>query len=153
MATKRLFLLNGPNLNFLGKREPDTYGHSGLEDVVKLVRRTSKEQGYDVVHYQSNHEGDLVDYIQKAENEADGIVINPAAYTHTSVAIRDAISAISLPVIEVHISNVHRRESFRHQSLSAPVCDGQVVGFGIDGYRLATLGLIEKINEGRRNDE
>ncbi|MBA2173628.1 type II 3-dehydroquinate dehydratase [Halobacillus locisalis] len=145
MATKRLFLLNGPNINLLGKREPGTYGHASLDDVVRLVSDTAAEKGYDVVAYQSNHEGDLVDYIQQAGEEADGIIINPAAYTHTSVAIRDAISAIHPPVIEVHISNVHSRESFRHQSLSAPVCDGQVVGFGIDGYRLAALGLIEKL--------
>ncbi|TGB04332.1 type II 3-dehydroquinate dehydratase [Halobacillus salinus] len=153
MAAKQIFLLNGPNLNLLGKREPDTYGRTCLEDVVQLVEQTAKEYGYEIAHYQSNHEGDLVDYIQEAQDKAEGIVINPAAYTHTSVAIRDAISAIELPVIEVHISNVHRREPFRHESLSAPVCDGQIVGFGVDGYRLATLGLIEKIKEGRRNNE
>lgn len=145
MATKRLFLLNGPNINLLGKREPGTYGHSSLDDVVRLVSDTAAEKGYDVVAYQSNHEGDLVDYIQQAGEEAEGVIINPAAYTHTSVAIRDAISAIQPPVIEVHISNVHSRETFRHQSLSAAVCEGQVVGFGIDGYRIATLGLIEKL--------
>lgn len=145
MATKQLFLLNGPNINLLGKREPDTYGHSSLDDVVRLVSDTAAEKGYDVVAYQSNHEGDLVDYIQQAGEEAEGVIINPAAYTHTSVAIRDAISAIRPPVIEVHISNVHSRETFRHQSLSAAVCEGQVVGFGIDGYRIATLGLIEKL--------
>ncbi|MCA0970115.1 type II 3-dehydroquinate dehydratase [Halobacillus litoralis] len=153
MTSKKLYLVNGPNLNLLGKREPDTYGKSRLEDVVRLVQNTAEEKGYDVIHFQSNHEGDLVDCIQKAGEEAEGIILNPAAYTHTSVAIRDAISAIAPPVIEVHISNVHRRESFRHQSFTAPVCDGQVVGFGVDGYRLATLGLIERIEEGRNKNE
>lgn len=147
---KRLFLINGPNLNMLGKREPATYGHDTLVDVVQLVKDTAWEHGYEVEAYQSNHEGDLVDRIQQAEGQAAGIVFNPAAYTHTSIALRDAISAVAPPVIEVHISNVHKREEFRHHSMLAPVCEGQVVGFGIDGYRLATLGLIKKIeNEGR----
>ncbi|SFJ21765.1 3-dehydroquinate dehydratase [Halobacillus dabanensis] len=152
MGTKRLYLLNGPNLNLLGKREPGTYGKQTLEDVAKLVKDTAWDHGYEVVAYQSNHEGDLVDWIQEADGEAAGIIINPAAYTHNSIAIRDAVSAVSLPVIEVHISNVHSRESFRHSSMIAPVCAGQVVGFGIDGYRLATLGMIQKIESEGRHD-
>ncbi|MBH0229842.1 type II 3-dehydroquinate dehydratase [Halobacillus yeomjeoni] len=148
---KRLILLNGPNLNMLGKREPETYGRKTLKDVVRLVKDTAWEKGYEVEDYQSNHEGDLVDRIQMAEDNAAGILFNPAAYTHTSIALRDAISSINIPVIEVHISNVHQRETFRHHSMLAPVCAGQIVGFGIDGYRLATLGMIEKIeNEGRK---
>ncbi|RWZ60888.1 type II 3-dehydroquinate dehydratase [Halobacillus fulvus] len=146
MGKQVLFLINGPNLNLLGTREPNTYGSDTLDDVVQLVKNTA--EGFKIVHHQSNHEGDLVDYIQSAGKEADGVILNPAAYTHTSVAIRDAISAISVPVIEVHISNVHRRESFRHHSYISPVSSGQIVGFGVDGYRLATLGLIEKIRKG-----
>ncbi|QAS54221.1 type II 3-dehydroquinate dehydratase [Halobacillus litoralis] len=152
MGKKRLFLINGPNLNMLGKREPDTYGHETLEDVTKVVKDTAWEHGYEVEAFQSNHEGDLVDKVQLAEGEAAGIVINPAAYTHTSIALRDAVSAINPPVVEIHISNVHNRESFRHTSMLAPVCAGQVVGFGIDGYRLATLGVIQKIEREGRND-
>jgi 3-dehydroquinate dehydratase-2 len=151
---KRLLLINGPNLNMLGNREPDKYGHQTLADVVQLVKDTAWEQGYEVETYQSNHEGDLVDQIQMAEGRAAGIILNPAAYTHTSIAIRDAISAITLPVIEIHISNVHNREDFRHHSMLAPVCAGQIVGFGIDGYRLAALGLMKKIEkEGRTANE
>ncbi|KHE69168.1 type II 3-dehydroquinate dehydratase [Halobacillus sp. BBL2006] len=151
---KRLLLINGPNLNMLGKREPDKYGHQTLADVVQLVKDTAWEQGYEVETYQSNHEGDLVDQIQMAEGRAAGIILNPAAYTHTSIAIRDAISATTLPVIEIHISNVHNREDFRHHSMLAPVCAGQIVGFGIDGYRLAALGLMKKIEkEGRTANE
>ncbi|SEH61848.1 3-dehydroquinate dehydratase [Halobacillus karajensis] len=152
MGTKRLFLVNGPNLNMLGRREPDTYGNKSLEDVVKLVEETAGESEFEITTFQSNHEGDLVDWIQRAEEEADGIILNPAAYTHTSIALRDAISAISKPVVEIHISNVHAREAFRHTSILAPVCSGQVVGFGIDGYRLATLGMIQKIESEGRND-
>ncbi|MGI8316173.1 type II 3-dehydroquinate dehydratase [Halobacillus mangrovi] len=149
---KRLLLINGPNLNMLGKREPDKYGRHTLKDVVRLVKDTAWEQGYEVEAYQSNHEGDLVDQIQSAVGRAAGIIINPAAYTHSSIAMRDAVSAISVPVIEIHISNVHSREEFRHHSMLAPVCSGQIVGFGIDGYRLATLGLIKKIEDEGRND-
>lgn len=151
MGSKRLFLINGPNLNMLGRREPDTYGTHTLKDVVELVKATAREKGYEVEDFQSNHEGDLVDRIQMADDGAAGIVLNPAAYTHTSIAMRDAISAIQLPVIEVHISNVHHREAFRHHSMLAPVCEGQIVGFGVDGYRLATIGLIEKIEKEGRN--
>ncbi|MYL71889.1 type II 3-dehydroquinate dehydratase [Halobacillus litoralis] len=151
MGKKRLFLINGPNLNRLGKREPETYGKKSLEDVEVLVEQTASELGYAVTSFQSNHEGDLVDWIQRAEEEAEGIIINPAAYTHTSIALRDAISAISKPVVEIHISNVHERESFRHISMLAPVCSGQIVGFGIDGYRLATLGMIQKVESEGRN--
>ncbi|WLR46298.1 type II 3-dehydroquinate dehydratase [Halobacillus litoralis] len=151
MGKKRLFLINGPNLNMLGKREPATYGKKSLEHVETLVKEVAAEQGFEVTSFQSNHEGELVDWIQRAEEEAEGIIINPAAYTHTSIALRDAVSSISKPVVEIHISNVHERESFRHTSMLAPVCSGQVVGFGIDGYRLATLGLIQKIESEGRN--
>ncbi|MFQ3542806.1 type II 3-dehydroquinate dehydratase [Halobacillus rhizosphaerae] len=147
---KRLLLLNGPNLNLLGQREPETYGSQTLEDIVQLVTDTADELNYELTAFQSNHEGELIDQIQNAEGNVSGIIFNPAAYTHTSVAIRDAVSAISVPVIEVHISNVHNREEFRRHSMIAPVSAGQVIGFGIDGYRLAVLGIIKKIeSEGR----
>ncbi|MBN8236599.1 type II 3-dehydroquinate dehydratase [Halobacillus kuroshimensis] len=146
MEKKKIYLLNGPNLNRLGVREPGTYGTGTLEDVVRLVTETAQKAGFEVEAYQSNHEGDLVDWIHQAEGMADGIIINPAAYTHTSVALRDAVSSVSLPVIEIHISNVHAREAFRHTSMLAPVTAGQIVGFGIDGYRLAVEGLIQKLN-------
>ena len=147
---KRLLLLNGPNLNLLGQREPETYGSQTLEDIVQLVTDTAEEANYELTSYQSNHEGELIDQLQNAEGNVSGIIFNPAAYTHTSVAIRDAVSAISVPVIEVHISNVHNREEFRRHSLIAPAAAGQVIGFGIDGYRLAVLGVIKKIeSEGR----
>ncbi|WP_027955426.1 type II 3-dehydroquinate dehydratase [Halobacillus kuroshimensis] len=145
MEKKKIYLLNGPNLNRLGVREPGTYGTGTLEDVVRLVTETAQKAGFEVEAYQSNHEGDLVDWIHQAEGMADGIIINPAAYTHTSVALRDAVSSVSLPVIEIHISNVHAREAFRHTSMLAPVTAGQIVGFGIDGYRLAVEGLIQKL--------
>ncbi|MCA1023004.1 MULTISPECIES: type II 3-dehydroquinate dehydratase [Halobacillus] len=147
MEKKKIYLLNGPNLNRLGIREPGTYGTGTLEDVVTLVSETAQKAGFEVEAYQSNHEGDLVDWIHQADASADGIIMNPAAYTHTSVALRDAVSSVSLPVIEIHISNVHAREAFRHTSMLAPVCAGQIVGFGMDGYRLAVEGLIHKLNE------
>ncbi|WP_028783182.1 type II 3-dehydroquinate dehydratase [Thalassobacillus devorans] len=145
----RLLVLNGPNLNLLGKREPGIYGKGSLKDAVELVKTAAEEHGAEAESYQSNHEGDLVDAIQQAEGKYDGIIFNPAAYTHTSIALRDAISAIDIPVIEVHISNVHQRESFRHHSMLASVCKGQVVGLGLSGYRLAALALLESF-EGRR---
>ncbi|WP_082233866.1 type II 3-dehydroquinate dehydratase [Halobacillus massiliensis] len=147
---KRLLLLNGPNLNMLGQREPETYGSATLKDVVDMVKEVCEQHGYELDYFQSNHEGDLIDRLQKANNEAAGIIFNPAAYTHTSIALRDAIAAINPPVVEVHISNVHKREEFRHHSMLAPVCLSQIVGFGVDGYWLAAMGLIQKIeSEGR----
>lgn len=146
---KRLLVLNGPNLNLLGKREPGIYGHGTMDDAVKLARETAAEKGIEVDEYQSNHEGELIDAIQQAEGKYEGVIFNPAAYTHTSIGLRDAISATEVPVVEVHISNVHQRESFRHQSMLAPVCQGQIVGFGLLGYRLAALALMESF-EGRR---
>ncbi|MBM7552323.1 type II 3-dehydroquinate dehydratase [Thalassobacillus pellis] len=140
----RLLLLNGPNLNMLGKREPGVYGNQTLEEIVHLVKKTAAEKGFEVEAFQSNHEGELVDLIQQADGKYEGIIFNPAAYTHTSIALRDAISAVQAPVIEVHISNVHAREEFRHHSMLAPVCRGQIVGIGISGYRLAALALMEE---------
>ncbi|UOQ42550.1 type II 3-dehydroquinate dehydratase [Halobacillus salinarum] len=147
---KRLLLLNGPNLNLLGQREPETYGSETLQKIIELVNETAAEAGYELDHFQSNHEGELIDKLQQSQNNVSGIIFNPAAYTHTSIAIRDAVSAIDVPVIEVHISNVHKREAFRHHSMIAPVSAGQIVGFGIEGYRMAAHGLLNMIEkEGR----
>ena len=147
---KKIIVLNGPNLNLLGTREPEKYGASTLADVETLCKDTAKRLGFDVEFLQSNHEGPLIDKIQEAglghrAGKVQGIVFNPGAYTHTSVALHDAIAAMSgLPVIEVHISNVHAREAFRHHSYISPVAAGIVVGFGIQGYVLAMEGLAQK---------
>ncbi|MRG86561.1 type II 3-dehydroquinate dehydratase [Salinibacillus xinjiangensis] len=140
---KRLLMLNGPNLNLLGKREPTIYGNSGLEEVETELRELLDVHGWGLSCFQSNHEGELIDHIHKAEGQFEGIIFNPAAYTHTSVALRDAISAISVPVIEVHISNVHNREPFRRESLLAPVCWGQIAGLGTIGYKVAAQAFLE----------
>ena len=144
---KTVYVLNGPNLNLLGLREPDIYGHATLGDVEKLCRTAAAKHGLDVEFRQSNHEGEIVDSIHEAAaKHAAGIVINAGAYTHTSVAIRDAIAAIAVPVIEVHISNVFARESFRHHSHIAPVAKASLCGFGIEGYALAIEGLAAMID-------
>lgn len=140
---KRLLLLNGPNMNLLGSREEDVYGKISLEEIEKHLTAFVHKHGGQLDCYQSNHEGTLIDKIQAAENEYDGIIFNPAAYTHTSIALRDAIKAIHVPVIEVHISNVHKREEFRHTSLLAPVCCGQIIGLGVSGYFLAARAFLE----------
>jgi 3-dehydroquinate dehydratase II len=144
MAT--IHVINGPNLNLLGTREPDIYGHGTLGDVEKLCRATAERFALDLAFHQSNHEGQIVDWIHEAKRgNAAGIVINAGAYTHTSIAIHDAIAAVALPVIEVHISNVFARESFRHSSYIAPVAKASLCGFGIDGYALAITGLAAMI--------
>ncbi|MGP4042329.1 type II 3-dehydroquinate dehydratase [Gracilibacillus sp. D59] len=139
----KLLLLNGPNLNRLGKREPDVYGSETLQDIEKNVRNVLEPYQFQLDSKQSNHEGELIDWIHDAEGKYRGIIFNPGAYTHTSIALRDAISSITVPVIEVHISNVHKRESFRHTSMLAPVCSGQIVGLGTKGYRLAAMYFLE----------
>ncbi|MCY1354481.1 3-dehydroquinate dehydratase [compost metagenome] len=130
-------VLNGPNLNLLGTREPSTYGHETLADIEALCQRTADQHGLVVEFRQTNHEGQLIDWIHQASGRCAGIVINPAAWTHTSVAIRDALAAVELPVIEVHLSNVHKREEFRHHSFVSAVAVGVLAGFGPSGYRLA----------------
>lgn len=140
---KVIYVINGPNLNRLGKREPDVYGRETLEDLEKLVQEEGKKLGVTIRFLQSNNEGEIVDWIHEAADEAIGVVINPAAFTHYSIAIRDAIASISLPVIEVHLSNVHAREEFRHHSVTAPVTKGQIVGLGFTGYVLALRALVE----------
>ena len=143
-----VFVLNGPNLNLLGTRKPEVYGTTSLADVEKLCREEAGRLGLDLEFRQSNHEGQLVDWIHEAGAERQagrciGAVLNPGALTHTSVALHDAIEGAELPVIELHISNVHRREEFRHHSFISPIARGIVVGFGVLGYRLAITGLYE----------
>ena len=133
----KILFLNGPNLNLLGKREPDVYGHATLADIETEVRERAKDLGVEVDFRQSNLEGELVDWIQEAKGNFDVIVLNAAAYTHTSVALRDAIAAVEVPTIEIHLSNIHAREKFRQKSLIAPVCCGQISGFGQKSYILA----------------
>ena len=142
-----VLVINGPNLNLLGIREPDLYGKQDYAALVSLVEETCAQEGLGVEVYQSNHEGDIVDKIQAALGKFDGIVINPAAYTHTSVAILDALKAVALPAVEVHLSNIHAREEFRHTSLTAPMCIGVVAGFGADSYLLALRGLIAHLEK------
>ena len=137
----RLLVLHGPNLNLLGTREPSVYGQVSLPDIDKSITRRSVELGIAVQTKQSNVEGELVTWIQNARGHFDGIIINPAAYTHTSIAIRDAIAAVALPTVEVHLSNIHQREEFRHHSFIAGVALGQIAGFGPPGYLLALEAL------------
>jgi 3-dehydroquinate dehydratase-2 len=142
---KKILVLHGPNLDLLGKRETTVYGDNTLDEINKEVSRLAKEDGFQVEFYQSNHEGDLVDKI--GETDANGIMINPAAYTHTSVAICDALSAKKIPSVEVHLSNIYAREEFRHKSLVAPVVTGQVSGFGKNSYVLGLKALMDILNE------
>lgn len=143
---KRILVLNGPNLNLLGAREPQTYGSATLADIEVLCRTEGDALGVAIDFRQSNHEGELVTWIQEAWQSADGIVINPAAYTHTSVAIHDALRAVGLPTVEVHLSNIHTREPFRHHSYVSSVAYGVICGFGPTGYRLALNALAEKLS-------
>ena len=145
MAMK-ISVINGPNLNLLGKREPGIYGATTLAGINENLVKVAETLGVTLEFFQSNHEGAIVDAIQQAMGDCDGIIINPAAYTHTSVAIRDAIAAVGIPTVEVHLSNVYSREEFRHKSLTAPVVLGQIAGFGAAGYELALLGLVGKLN-------
>ena len=141
-----IYVLNGPNLNMLGTREPETYGHSKLADVEKLCAETAAQFGLTADCRQSNHEGELVDFIHEAHaRKAAGIIINAGAYSHTSIALHDALMAVKLPAVEVHISNIHARESFRHHSITAMATIATLAGFGIDGYRLAISGLAARI--------
>ena len=146
-----VLVLNGPNLNLLGKREPGVYGSETLDDIIVRLQAVMRELGAQMEHVQSNHEGVLIDAIHQAKGVHQGIVFNPGAFTHYSYALRDAIAAVSLPVIEVHISNVHARESFRHHSVIAPVALGQIVGLGSDGYEWAVRALVRKIEQQSRS--
>jgi 3-dehydroquinate dehydratase-2 len=143
----KVVVIQGPNLNMLGLREQNIYGPMKLDDIHAQMQAFAEQNGVEIEFFQSNLEGEIVDRLQECLGDADGIVINPAAYTHTSIAIRDAISAIQIPTVEVHLSNIHQREEFRHVSLTAPVCAGQIVGFGPFGYHLAMLSVIQIMNE------
>ncbi|MCP5517246.1 MAG: type II 3-dehydroquinate dehydratase [Verrucomicrobiales bacterium] len=138
----KVLFLNGPNLNLLGTREPGVYGRDTLADIEAQVRERAAELGVEIDFRQSNAEGQLVDWLQAAREGIDCVVLNAAAYTHTSVALRDAIAATGVPTIEIHLSNVHARESFRHRSLIAPVCRGIIAGFGKDSYRLGLEAAV-----------
>ncbi|WP_343224271.1 type II 3-dehydroquinate dehydratase [Nitrospira defluvii] len=144
----RLLVLHGPNLNLLGTREPSVYGQMSLPDINKSIARRAGELGIAVQTKQTNMEGELVTWIQNARGHFDGIIINPAAYTHTSIAIRDAIAAVALPTVEVHLSNIHQREEFRHHSFIAAVALGQIAGFGPTGYLLALEALTAHLEAG-----
>lgn len=142
----KILVINGVNMNMLGIREPEKYGTMTLKDLEKELYAYSFELGIDIETFQSNHEGEIVEKIHSAYNNFDGIVINPAAFTHTSVAIRDAIAAVNIPTVEVHMTNIHAREDFRHNSLTAPVCVAQISGFGADCYKLGLKGLLNVLS-------
>lgn len=143
----KIVVIQGPNLNLLGMREPSVYGPVKLQDIHNQMEDVAKQHQVEIEFFQSNFEGEIVDRIQECLGDADGIIINPAAYTHTSIAIRDALSAVKLPAIEVHLSNIHQREEFRHTSLTAPVCAGQIVGLGPLGYHLGLLAMMQILGE------
>jgi len=145
MAKKKVLVLNGPNLNLLGKRQPEIYGKMTLGEIEKRVRALAKDLGVDVDFRQSNSEGELVTWIQQANGIFGAMVINPAAYTHTSLAMRDAISAVGIPTVEIHISNIHKRETFRHHSFIAEVAVGQIAGFGVDSYLLGLRAAVAQL--------
>ncbi|WP_024954759.1 type II 3-dehydroquinate dehydratase [Sulfurospirillum arcachonense] len=143
----KIVVIQGPNLNLLGHREQNIYGPMKLEEIHTQMENIAKQNKIEIEFFQSNLEGEIVDKVQECIGDADGIIINPAAYTHTSIAIRDAVAAAAMPVVEVHISNIHRREEFRSKSLIAPVCAGQIVGFGPFGYHLAMISMTQILGE------
>ena len=139
----KFLLLNGPNLNMLGTREPEKYGTITLEYIEKILKEVAKQNNVELFCYQSNHEGDLIDKIQTSNGNFNGIIFNAGGYTHTSVALRDAIASVNTPVVEIHMTNIHAREEFRHNSLISPVCIGQICGFGENSYKLGFYALLE----------
>lgn len=136
-AIRKVLVLNGPNLNLLGSREPEVYGAQTLEQIVEQLNKQAQDNAFELAHFQSNHEGELIDRIHAARGNVDFIIINPAALTHTSIALRDALLGVEIPFIEVHLSNVHARESFRHHSFLSDIAVGVICGLGADGYRYA----------------
>jgi len=145
----KILVLNGPNLNMLGKREPALYGKETLADIMQALEARAVTLGVELANMQSNEEGVLVSRILSSRDKFDGIILNPAAYTHTSVALRDALQAVTVPCVEVHITNTAAREDFRHESLTAGACLGQIMGFGAEGYHLALTGLVRYLESGR----
>jgi 3-dehydroquinate dehydratase II len=143
----KIMVIQGPNLNMLGVREQSIYGPMKLEQIHAQMKEFATQNGIEIEFFQSNLEGEIVDKVQECYGEAHGIIINAAAYTHTSIAIRDAIAAVGVPTIEVHISNIHRREEFRKDNMLAPVCTSSIVGFGPFGYHLAMTGMLQIFNE------
>jgi 3-dehydroquinate dehydratase-2 len=144
----KLLVINGPNLNLLGSREPEIYGNTAYEELTSGLEAYAREHGADLDYFQSNHEGALIDCLHAAMHNYDGVIFNPGAFTHYSYALRDAILAVQLPVIEVHISNIHQREDFRHISVTAPVCVGQITGLGTEGYFLAVDYFLRTLTTG-----
>ena len=144
--TKPIYVLSGPNLNMLGSREPGVYGSKSLADIEEQCRTYAADNDFEVICHQSNHEGDLVSWIQEAGREGSAVALNAGAYTHTSIALYDAIKSVDVPVVEIHISNVHARETFRHHSMIAAACLGVVCGFGTNSYTLALQGLADHLN-------
>lgn len=145
--THKIIVIHGPNLNMLGKREPETYGSSTLADINAALARHGKALGADVTAFQSNIEGEIIEKIQQALGLYDGLIINPAAYTHTSIGIRDAVLLLDMPVVEVHLSNIHKREAFRQHSYLSDVVTGQIVGFGMQGYVLAIDAILHILKQ------
>lgn len=140
-----ILVIHGPNLNLLGRREPDIYGHETIEDIEKMLRSIAERRGIQLNTFQSNHEGAIIDRIHQAMDETEGLIINPGGYTHTSVAIRDALAMFPHPIVEVHMTNIASREDFRKESLISPMVDGVISGFGMDSYRLALLWLMRNL--------
>lgn len=143
----QILVLHGPNLNMLGQREPEIYGSATLDDINTSLENMAEQLDVQVAAVQSNDEGDLIGLLQQAPDKVDGVIINAGAYTHTSIALRDAIASIAIPVIEVHISNIYKREEFRHHSMLAPVCLGQITGFGADSYVLGLWAIVRHLQQ------
>jgi len=150
---KHILVINGPNLNLLGLREPGYYGTKTLADICNELTVLAEKLDAELTFYQSNHEGGIIDAIHEARSYADGIIMNAGAYTHTSIAIRDALSGVKIPCVELHLSNVHAREQFRHVTMIAPVCVGVIAGFGANSYHLALRAIVDHINARNLNEE